>query len=335
MVDSEASTSSFRYADVAVTFTADQFKGIYRGGKVYHEPDISHVIQRAKEYGCEKIMLTTMSLPLAHENLQLVRQFPEICTMTLGVHPYHAKEIYTSSESLDSDESTADNGVRYLQKLRDLADTLLAEQSGASRSPLVAFGEIGLDYEYLSRSDKATQQRAFRDQLAIAVELQLPLFLHVRESCADFISIIEPFLADLPRRGLVHSFAGTKEEMLQLVSLGFDISVNGVCFRTAEQLEMARCIPLNKLQLETDAPWCEVLEDDEQIKQYLEGARALPPSRKHGKFRAGEMVKGRNESCTIERVAMVVAGLQGIGVEEVARAAWENSIEMFGLGVQY
>ncbi|KAL4810426.1 hypothetical protein BDV18DRAFT_166708, partial [Aspergillus unguis] len=325
-------TSPFRYIDVAVTFTADQFKGIYRG-KAYHEPDIPHVIQRAKEYGCEKIMLTTMSLSLAHENLEIVRRFPETCSMTLGVHPYHAGEIYASS---GTGESSADekNGSNYLQELQAFAKTLLAERKSAPGSPLVAFGEIGLDYEYLARADKATQQRAFRDQLAIAVELQLPLFLHARESCADFISTIEPFLPHLPRRGLVHSFAGTKDEMLQLTALGFDISVNGVCFRTEEQLEMVRNIPLDKLQLETDAPWCEVLDGDEKIKAYLEGARPLPGSRKHGKFRAGEMVKGRNESCVIGRVAMVVAGLKGIGVEEVAKAAWENSIRMFGLGVE-
>ncbi|KAL5002308.1 hypothetical protein BDV10DRAFT_157612 [Aspergillus recurvatus] len=334
MPDSAAPESSLRYADVAVTFTADQFKGIYRGGKAYHEPDIPQVIQRAREYGCEKIMLTTMSLPLAHENLKLVRQFPETCTMTLGVHPYHAKEIYTSSEASETGDGIIDDGTGYLQELRVFAKTLLAEQGVAAGSPLVAFGEIGLDYEYLTRSDKITQQRAFRDQLAIAVELQLPLFLHVRDSCADFISIIEPFLADLPRRGLVHSFAGTKDEMLQLTGLGFDISVNGVCFRTEEQLEMARSIPLEKLQLETDAPWCEVLEGDERIRQYLEGARPLPGSRKPARFRLGEMVKGRNESCTIERVAMVVAGLKGIGVAEVAAAAWENSVRMFGLGMR-
>ncbi|KAL4991303.1 hypothetical protein BDW68DRAFT_193181 [Aspergillus falconensis] len=333
MPDSAAPESSLRYADVAVTFTADQFKGIYRGGKAYHEPDIPQVIQRAKEYGCEKIMLTTMSLALAHENLKLVRQFPETCTMTLGVHPYYAKEIYTSPEASKNDDTT-DNGNKYLQELRVFARTLLAEQGVAAGSPLVAFGEIGLDYEYLTRSDKTTQQRAFRDQLSIAVELQLPLFLHVRDSCADFISIIEPFLTDLPRRGLVHSFAGTKEEMLQLTDLGFDISVNGICFRTEEQLEMVKSIPLEKLQLETDAPWCEVLEGDERTKQYLEGARPLPGSRRPARFRLGEMVKGRNESCTIERVAMVVAGLKGIGVADVAAAAWDNSVRMFGLGVK-
>ncbi|KAF7586600.1 hypothetical protein BBP40_008627 [Aspergillus hancockii] len=303
---------------VAVTYTADQFRGIYRG-KQYHEPDFAEVLKRAKEYGCEKMMLTTMTLAGAHENLKVARQFPETCTMTLGVHPYHAGEIYAEKD-----------GSEYLQSIRTLGDTLRAENP----SPLVAFGEIGLDYEYLDRADKETQQRAFRDQLDLAVAMQLPLFLHVCESCADFISIIQPYLSKLPRGGLVHSFAGSKDEMLQLVDLGFDISVNGVCFRTEEQLEMVRHIPLGKLQLETDAPWCEIQSNDEKIASYLANARPLPPSRKHNKFILGQMVKTRNESCTIERVALVVAGLKGISLEEVSHAAWQNSVRMFGLEMQ-
>jgi TatD DNase family protein len=91
-----------------------------------------------------------------------------------------------------------------------MGEALLAEKD----SPLAAFGEIGLDYVYLDRADKPTQQRAFRDQLGLATKRQLPLFLHVRESTDDFISIIKPDLPQLPRRGLVHSFAGSKDEML-------------------------------------------------------------------------------------------------------------------------
>ncbi|PLB41483.1 TatD family hydrolase [Aspergillus candidus] len=306
-----------RFADVAVTFTADQFQGIYRG-KRYHDSDFAQVLQRARDYGCERVMLTTMTLAGAHANLQVAREFPEMCTLTLGVHPYHAGEIY------------AVDGKAHLQELRELGVALLAE--GPS-SPLVAFGEIGLDYDYLNRADKDTQQRAFRDQLDLAVELQLPLFLHVRESCADFVDIITPYLPRLPRGGLVHSFAGTAEEMRQLVDLGLEISVNGVCFRTDEQLDMVRQIPLDKLHLETDAPWCEVLATDEKIAPYLVNARPLPPSRKHNKFLPGQMVKTRNESCTIERVALVVAGLKGVAVEEVAQAAWNNSVRLFGLRV--
>ncbi|KAL4873423.1 hypothetical protein BDV12DRAFT_182251 [Aspergillus spectabilis] len=333
---------------VAVTFTADQFQGIYRGKK-YHESDISQVLQRAKEYGCEKVMLTTMSLPLAHENLKLVRQFPDMCTMTLGVHPYHAGEIYTSSSTTSTESSEAgqgsnsnsgdsnasiSNGEKYLADLQNLALTLLSEQTPHG-PPLVAFGEIGLDYDYLTRCDKETQIRAFTDQLNLACSLPtpLPLFLHIRNSFSDFVSIITPFLPCLPRRGLVHSFAGSKTEMETLVSLGFEISVNGISFRTEESLEMVRALPLEKLQLETDAPWCEVLEGIEKIKAFLSGERLIPASRKHGKFREGEMVKGRNESCLIDRVARVVAGLKGVGIEEVAGAAWGNSVRMFGLGV--
>jgi TatD DNase family protein len=298
---------------VAVTFTADQFQGIYRG-KQYHEPDFAEVLKRAREYGCEKVMLTTMTLEGAKRNLQTVREFPAMCKMTLGVHPYHAAEIYEQPDS------------QYLTELRALGESLLAEES----SPLAAFGEIGLDYEYLERADKETQQRAFREQLELAVHFQLPLFLHVRESAEDFISIIKPFLLRLPRGGLVHSFAGTTEEMLQLVELGLEISVNGISFRTDEQRDMVKHIPLDKLQLETDAPWCEVLGNDPKIAPYLESAKPLPASRKHSKFMLGQMVKTRNESCNMERVGLVVAGLKGVSMEEVVEAAWMNSNRMFG-----
>lgn len=260
-----------------------------------------------------------MSLSGAEQNLELVRKFPEMCKMTLGVHPYHAGEIYQGSGSQHEPNE-------YFETLENLAKELLAEKP----SPLAAIGEIGLDYVYLDRADKATQQRAFRDQLELATQLDLPLFLHARESTSDFISIIKPYLPRLPRGGLVHSFAGSKQEMLQLVELGLDISVNGVSFRTEEQIDMTNHIPLDRLQLETDAPWCEVLSNDPRIEPYLKDARSLPPSRKHNKFIPGQMVKTRNESCTIERVGLVVAGLKEVKVAEVIEAAWSNSCRMFG-----
>ncbi|OOF96859.1 hypothetical protein ASPCADRAFT_168023 [Aspergillus carbonarius ITEM 5010] len=312
--------SPLRYADVAVTYTADQFQGIYRG-KQYHTPDFSEVIARAKAHNCEKMMLTTMNLEGFHTNLALVRTHPETCTLTLGVHPYHAAEIYPPTDP---------TGTNYLSELRTLGQTLLQENN----SPLVAFGEIGLDYEYLNRADKETQIRAFRDQLSLAVEMQLPLFLHVRESCADLISIMSEYLPLLPRGGLVHSFTGSPGEMERIVALGLDVSVNGVSFRTEAGLEMVRGIPLERLQLETDAPWCEVLGGDERIGGFLKGAGELPGVRKHNRFVWGQMVKGRNESCFMERVALVVAGVKGVELEVVARAAWENSVRMFGLGVR-
>ncbi|KAG4437347.1 hypothetical protein IFR05_007153 [Cadophora sp. M221] len=300
-----------QFADVAVTYTADEFQGIYRGKK-YHASDFSAVLDRAQDIGCSKIMLTTMTLKGAHENLQICGKFPNTCYMTLGVHPYHASEFYQEGDQV--------------AKLRNLGRELIA----ANEKCLVAFGEIGLDYDNLKRADKESQQRAFRDQLEIAIELQLPLFLHVRAACDDFISIISPYLHKLKTQGLVHSFAGTKEEMLRLVDLGFHISVNGVSFQTDELLDMVNHIPLTHLQLETDAPWCEISTKSPAMK-YLEGASPLLPSKKHGKFVEGQMVKGRNEPCTIERVAHVVAGVKGLSIKEIAEVAWKNSTDMFRL----
>ncbi|RAK82023.1 putative haloalkanoic acid dehalogenase [Aspergillus fijiensis CBS 313.89] len=317
---------------VAVTYTADQFHGLYRGGKPHHAPDWAHVVGRARAHGCEKMLLTTMTLAGASQNLAITREYPTMCTMTLGVHPYHASEIYA-----DEAAAAAATGS-YLTRLRELGHALLAATTTTHPSPLVAFGEIGLDYVYLDRADKPTQQRAFRDQLDIAVELHLPLFLHVRGegACEDVVAILRPYLERLPvgRRGLVHSFAGSAEQMRVLVGLGFGISVNGVSFRTEAGREMVRQVPLEVLQLETDAPWCEIVED-EAIKPFLEGARPLPAARKSNRFVEGLMVKGRNESCTMERVARVVAGLKGVEVEVVAEAAWRNSLAMFGLGNCY
>lgn len=262
--------------------------------------------------GCSKILLTTMTLKGGHENLLVCKKHPGVCYMTLGVHPYHASEMY-----LDENHVT---------ELREFGRDLIA----ANETPLVAVGEIGLDYDNLDRSDKESQQRAFGDQLEIAVEFQLPLFLHVRAACDDFISIISPYLPRLKMPSLVHSFAGTKEEMLQLVDLGFHISVNGISFQTDELLDMVKHIPLSHLQIETDAPWYDIGAKSPAMK-YIAEASPLPPARKHGKFILGQMVKGRNESCTIERVARVVAGVKDISLEEVASVAWSNSIKMFTL----
>jgi TatD DNase family protein len=232
--------------------------------------------------------------------------------MTLGVHPYHVSELY--------------DGLSGMEDLLSLGRSLLAENDNI----LVAFGEIGLDYHYLDRASKELQQKAFLDQLEAATAFNLPLFLHVRDSYDDFVTLIEPFLTRLPRRGIVHSFAGTKNEMLGLVALGFDIGVNGVSFKTEDQLEMVRAIPLDRLQLESDAPWCEIPSNG-LAREYLMEAPPLPPSRKHSKFVRGDMVKGRNESCVIERVARVVAGLKGVSLDTIADAAWRNSVKMFGL----
>ena len=119
----------------------------------------------------------------------------------------------------------------------------------------VAFGEIGLDYDRLFLSEKEQQLKYFERQLDIAVELQLPLFLHSRAAGEDFERLLGEHLPKLPKRGLVHSFTGTKDEMQRLVAMGLDIGINGCSLKTEENLEVVKDIPLERIQIETDGPW--------------------------------------------------------------------------------
>ncbi|KAF3026561.1 hypothetical protein E8E14_014025 [Neopestalotiopsis sp. 37M] len=305
-----------RYADVAVTPTAKEFAGIYRG-KQYHEPDFSNTLDRAREAGVEKVMLTGMSLSDIASNLAIAKSRPaNSCFVTMGVHPYHAGEPGPA-------------GSEYYGQQRQAVKDALAEPA-----PLIkAFGELGLDYDRLVHADKETQIATFKAQLDMFVEEKwdLPLFLHCRAAIDDFVDIISPYLEQLPRRGLVHSFVGTRAQMEKLVELGFDVSVNGFSFLDRESLVMVAAIPLDKLQIETDAPWGEIKATSEIAKRYLVNAAPAPPSKKKDKWDPKYMVKERNESNSMERVAFVVAGTKGVGVDEVANAAWQNSVKMFSL----
>ncbi|KAI1380075.1 Mg-dependent DNase [Hypoxylon crocopeplum] len=308
---------ALRYADVAVTATANEFDGVYRNKK-YHQSDFPNTLDRALAAGVEKIMLTGMSLPDVPVNMAIAQSHPAQCFITIGVHPYHAAELDAG-------------GPSYLKKLVESIQAALA----LSPCPIVAFGELGLDYDRLNHAPKGIQIRAFKAQLDLLAENKwdLPLFLHCRAAFDDFVEIITPYLGRLPRLGLVHSFVGSTAQMNELVGLGFNISVNGFSFKDRESLDMVAAIPLERLQIETDAPWGEIKSNSEVAKQYLTNTSPLPASKKKDKWDAACMVKERNESCTIERVAYVIAGLKGITVDEVAEAAWTNSVSMFGLGL--
>lgn len=126
------------------------------------------------------------------------------------------------------------------------------------------------------------------------------------------------------------------EEMEELVELGFDIGINGCSLKTQENLEVVEAVPLERLQLETDGPWCEMRASHASAKYLVEYDKSPGGTRwksvKKEKWVEGALIKGRNEPCTIGRVAVVVAGVKRISVQEVAEKAWSNSVRMFGLG---
>ncbi|CCJ30460.1 unnamed protein product [Pneumocystis jirovecii] len=300
-----------KYFDIGFNATDPVFRGIYYSKEI-HPNDFDEVLRRAKEIGCQEMMITGGCLKDSQEALKLAYQYPGL-TCTVGCHPTRVTEF----------ERYPDGPDKYLKEIHKLA------LSGKNSGKVVSFGEIGLDYDRLEYASKELQTTYFKKQLSIASDINLPLFLHSRGAAEDFITILTPFLSQLPQKGCVHSFTGTLEEMHQYISLGLSISVNGCSMKTQENLKVVKEIPLEYLMLETDAPWCSISSAHASYS-YIKDTTCIFPTCKKDKFVFGKMVKGRNEPCTIIQVASVVSQLKGLSIEKISEAAYINSMRMFG-----
>ncbi|TAQ85917.1 hypothetical protein B7494_g5758 [Chlorociboria aeruginascens] len=282
-----------RFIDIGINLTDSVYSGLYHGTQ-RHPSDLSSVIRRAKEAGSQKLIVTGSDL--------------------------------ADSQFLPSPTS-------YLSSLQSLLTSALASQA------CVAFGEIGLDYDRLSLCPKETQLQYFAAQLDIVASLPSPppLFLHSRAAHEDFLRVLSDNgrLERLKKRGVVHSFTGSREEMWMLLEGGWSIGVNGCSLKTEGNLEVVRDVPLDRLMLETDGPWCEVRASHAGAKFLVGGGQNWEEkwkSVKKEKWVEGAMIKGRNEPCMIGKVAVIVAAVKGISVEEVTERVWKNTVRMFGLG---
>ncbi len=148
---------------------------------------------------------------------------------SVGVHPHEAKDYVNAPDKL--------------QKIRNLLDN----------RKVVAIGECGLDYHY-DHSSTADQQKLLRFHLELAQEHDLPLIFHVRDAFADFWSIFDEYKGT---RGVIHSFSSVLEDLEQIIARGLYVGLNGIMTFTKDKrhLEAAKSVPIDKLLLETDAPF--------------------------------------------------------------------------------
>jgi len=181
------------------------------------------------------------------------------------------------------------------------------ELGGLARDQrIVAIGEIGLDFHY-DHSPRDIQREAFRRQIRLARDVGLPVIVHTREADDETAKILEEEGAR-EVGGVIHCFTGAADLARRSLDLGFFISFSGiVAFPRAEVIqEVARNMPLDRLLVETDAPFL-----------------APPPHR--GK---------RNEPAFVVEVARKVAALRGVSAAEVGEAALGNFHRLFGHGGQ-
>ena len=128
--------------------------------------------------------------------------------------------------------------------------------------------------------------------------------------------------------GVVHSFTESESELNRYLELGLFIGVNGASFKTKENLEVVKKIPLDKLMIETDAPYCEIKSSSAAFKLV---ETKFEVRAKKEKMKKGIMCKDRNEPCSIIQVLEVLAKLKGVNKEELAKMCYDNTIKFFKL----
>ena len=243
------------------------------------DADREAVWQRARAADVRRIVLIGLWREPGNfgRALELARAAPDWLWATIGIHPHDAARVP--------------------------AEDWAALETLARSADVRAIGETGLDYHYL-HSPVEDQRRGFERQLALAASLGKPVTIHLREADEDALAILRN--ADLARArgGVVHCFTGDAAAAERFLALGLCLSFSGiVTFKSAAAIqEAARQTPLDRLLIETDAPF-------------------LTPVPHRGK---------RNEPAHVGLVAQRVAELKGLTTEEVGAAALRNTERLFG-----
>lgn len=234
------------------------------------------IVERARKAGVG-LMLTICTHVSKFEQVHGVAMaYPDVYC-TVGIHPHHAKEEWEHS------------GTAGLVEL-------------TRRPKVVGIGETGLDYFY-DTSPREQQQESFRRHIRACIETDLPIIVHTRDAEEDTIRILREEGAGTRLKGLLHCFSSSRQLAEQAVEFGFHISFSGiVTFKKSEELrDVARIVPLDRLLVETDAPF-------------------LAPVPMRGK---------RNEPAFTVHTAGAIADAKGLTYEQVAAATTANFLRLF------
>ncbi|MBK8786498.1 MAG: TatD family hydrolase [Chitinophagaceae bacterium] len=238
--------------------------------------DIAEVIKRAEAEGVHKFYLPAIDSSEIENMLLLETKFPGKCMAMMGLHPCYVKE-------------------NYLEELA-VVKTWLAKRKFA------AVGEIGLDF-YWDKTFVNQQYEAFRLQIELSLQYNLPIVIHTRDAMQECIDVVKEYkLKGI--KGIFHCFGGTIENANEIIDAGFYLGIGGVLtYKKSGLAEVLDKIDLKHIVLETDSPY-------------------LTPVPFRGK---------RNESSYLKYVVEKLAEVKKVSVEEVAAITTANAEKIFGL----
>ena len=237
--------------------------------------ELDAVVARAAAAGVERMVTIGTKVGATGRLAEIAERHASVF-FTVGTHPHEAARA--DAEDFD------------------------AMRRFAAHEKCVGIGEAGLDYHY-NFAPPDVAKRVFRGQIALARELKLPLVVHTREAEADTAAILEDEMGQGAFAAIMHCFTSSRALAETALKLGFMISFSGVVtFKNSGELRaIARDVPLNRILIETDAPY-------------------LAPVPYRGK---------RNEPAYVAETARIVAEAKGLAVEEVAEATRANALRVF------
>lgn len=240
------------------------------------DPDRDQVMRRAEDSGVYHLFLPNIDSGSVNQMLGVCKDWPHLCYPMMGLHPTSVKPGYRD----------------------ELA--LVRQYLGDSSYRFYGVGEIGIDL-YWDKSYEKEQKDAFNIQLDMALEFNLPVAIHTRNSMETTLEIMEA-RNDKGLRGVFHCYSGDVPQAERAVAMGFYLGIGGVVtYKKTTLVDVVTAIPLESLLLETDAPF-------------------LPPVPHRGQ---------RNESSYIPLIAEKIAEIKRTSVEEVASVTTKNALKLF------
>lgn len=239
--------------------------------------DLPAVIERARTAGVSKVFIPAIDMKSVSTIADVCSKYPSYAYPMLGLHPEEVRADY----------------AEILQEMRKLLD---------ESKDYIAIGEVGLDF-YWSREFEKEQLMAFEEQVRWSVETHLPLMIHCRKAQNEMVHILRRYQKDLPG-GVFHCFTGNEKEAEELLSFGnFVLGIGGVLtFKKSNLPETLKKVPLNRIVLETDAPY-------------------MAPVPMRGQ---------RNESAFLVYIMAKIAETKCVSEDEVATVTTANVKRIFG-----
>lgn len=278
--------------------------------------DTGEVIDRAHKVGVAQIICVGTNTADSKLALDFAAKHDGVFA-SVGIHPHYAKdgvdefmrfvELLYSREPLQPELNKAPGPL--FDPARSRSRNKGVQRSAIdNKSKIVAIGEIGLDYHYPNDPSHDDQIKMLKQQIELALKHDLPIIFHVREAYDDFWKVLDSFSDNDRRiRGVLHCFTDTIDNMKEGLRRGFYFSINGISTFTHDHLqkEMFNSIPLDKLLLETDAPY-------------------LVPKPLRGKVKT-------NEPAFVNEIAEYNSNIRHISFDEIADITTTNARKLFKL----